>query len=555
MKNLFALTDRVFVITGATGALAGSAADYLAARGARIAFLGRSEEKLDAALAKCRAITPDAQRVGLVADVLDRPALEQARDAVLAKWGRIDGLVNGAGGNMPGATITPDKSFSDLDFDSFQQVVDLNLHGTVLPSLVFTPAMIEGGRGSIVNYSSVSSPQALTRVVGYSAAKAGVDNFTRWLAVDLAKRPGAEADYSPQQLEQAAAWWSSLDDGAHDAFVRTIIDVFPGVKWALSLDDIRAMLAKYDGMGADGLRRNLASFLQEIIPVAEEVGVRMAIHPDDPPFSVLGLPQIVSTAGDIEAIFQMADNDLPEMVKEFAPHIHATHLRSTQRLPDGSFYEAKHLEGSVDMPAVVRNLLDEQDRRRAEGRGDWQLAQQILTVRQHPHHLADRLVRGERPGGERNFLSAPDLRRLQLCRRRHHKSRLPPPQRGFHQGLAGRFTRIADDDNPVANHQQFPAIVRFPELVVPPNSMGQEQSARHETIRLPSLATLTDTNRTGVVVGRVLESDFAVALVRCSDPQRADATDLVAWCWRKRGFQEPLQIFGKILPGSAVRFV
>ncbi len=138
-------TDRVFVITGATGTLAGSAADYLAAQGARIAFLGRSQEKLD-----------------------------------------------GAGGNMPGATITPDKSFSDLDFDSFQQIVDLNLHGTVLPSLVFTPAMIEGGRGSIVNYSSVSSPQARTRVVGYSAAKAGVDNFTRWLAVDMAKRTGGK---------------------------------------------------------------------------------------------------------------------------------------------------------------------------------------------------------------------------------------------------------------------------------------------------------------------------------------------------------------------------
>lgn len=190
MNHLFDLTDRVFVITGSTGALAGSAAEYLAAQGARIAYLGRSQEKLDAALAKCRTMTPEAQCIGLVADVLDRPALEAARDAVLVKWGRIDGLVNGAGGNMPGATIPPDKSFSDLDFESFQQVVDLNLHGTVLPSLVFTPAMIEGGRGTIVNYSSVSAPQAVTRVVGYSAAKAGVDNFTRWLAVDMAKRTG-----------------------------------------------------------------------------------------------------------------------------------------------------------------------------------------------------------------------------------------------------------------------------------------------------------------------------------------------------------------------------
>lgn len=188
MSHLFDLTDRVILITGATGALAGSAADYLAAQGARIVFLGRSQEKLDAALAKCRAITPDAQCLGLVADVLDRPALERARDAVMAKWGRIDALLNGAGGNMPGATIPPDKSFSDLDFESFQQVVDLNLHGTVLPSLVFTPAMIAGGRGSIINYTSVSAPQAVTRVVGYSAAKAGVENFTRWLAVDMARR-------------------------------------------------------------------------------------------------------------------------------------------------------------------------------------------------------------------------------------------------------------------------------------------------------------------------------------------------------------------------------
>jgi NAD(P)-dependent dehydrogenase (short-subunit alcohol dehydrogenase family) len=188
MTQLFDLTGRVFLITGATGALAGSAADYLAAQGARIVYLGRSQDKLDSALAKCRSITPNAECLGLVADVLDRPALERARDIVMEKWGRIDGLLNGAGGNMPGATIPPDKSFSDLDFESFQQVVDLNLHGTVLPSLVFTPAMIEGGRGSIINYSSVSAFSAVTRVVGYSAAKAGVDNFTRWLAVDMARR-------------------------------------------------------------------------------------------------------------------------------------------------------------------------------------------------------------------------------------------------------------------------------------------------------------------------------------------------------------------------------
>ena len=204
-------------------------------------------------------------------------------------------------------------------------------------------------------------------------------------------RPGAAADYTPEQQAQAAAWWQSLDDDDQQKFIKTIIDVFPGCKWGLSLDDIRAMLARYQHLDADGLRANLARFLEAVIPVAEEVGMRMAIHPDDPPFPVLGLPRIVSTAAQIESIFKLADssanglcfctgslsaradNDLPAMVRQFAPRIHAVHLRSTQRLPDGSFYEADHLAGSVDMPAVMSALLTEQDHRRADGRGDWQL--------------------------------------------------------------------------------------------------------------------------------------------------------------------------------------
>ena len=191
-SSLFKLTDRVVIVTGATGALAGSAAAYLASQGARVVYLGRAQDKLDAALGNCRLKSPDAQCMGLLADVLDRPALERVRDEVLQKWGRIDALVNGAGGNQPGATIPPEKTFADLNFEAFQQVVDLNLHGTVLPSLVFAPTMVDASCGSIVNFSSVASPQALTRVVGYSAAKAGVDNFTRWLAVDMARRTGGK---------------------------------------------------------------------------------------------------------------------------------------------------------------------------------------------------------------------------------------------------------------------------------------------------------------------------------------------------------------------------
>jgi mannonate dehydratase len=219
------------------------------------------------------------------------------------------------------------------------------------------------------------------------------------------KRPGAGADYTPEQRERAALWWKSLDDEARDAFIQSIIDVFPGVKWGLSLDDIRAMLARYGHIDDEGLRKNLARFLQAVTPAAEQAGVRLAIHPDDPPFSVMGLPRIVCNAADVDRIFRMTDspsnglcfctgsfsarpgNDLPAMIRRFASRIHAVHLRSTQRLPDGSFYEDDHLAGSVDMPAVMRALLDEQDRRRAENRADWQ-----LTLRpDHGHKMMDDL--------------------------------------------------------------------------------------------------------------------------------------------------------------------
>ncbi len=185
---LFNVAGKVVVVTGATGALTGSAADYLATQGARVVYLGRTQAKLDASLAKIRAAAPSAEVLALAADVSDRAALERARDAILAKWGRVDALLNGAGGNQPGATITPDKTFADLDFAAFEQVVALNLHGTVLPTLVFTPALLASGSASVVNYSSASSARAVTRVIGYSAAKAAVDNFTRWLAVDLGRR-------------------------------------------------------------------------------------------------------------------------------------------------------------------------------------------------------------------------------------------------------------------------------------------------------------------------------------------------------------------------------
>lgn len=229
--------------------------------------------------------------------------------------------------------------------------------------------------------------------------------------VHALRRPGAESDYTPAQLAGAKAYWNSKDAAAREAFVRDLIDVFPGCKMGLTLDDVRAMLARYAHIDRLRLKENLARFLRAVIPAAEKAGVRLAIHPDDPPFPILGLPRILSTAADVEDLFRMVDshanglcfctgsfsvrasNDLPAMIRRFAPRIHAVHLRSTQREADGSFFEADHLAGSVNMPAVVRALLDEQDRRKAAGRTDWQLSFRP----DHGHTMMDDLAKPPAP--------------------------------------------------------------------------------------------------------------------------------------------------------------
>jgi NAD(P)-dependent dehydrogenase (short-subunit alcohol dehydrogenase family) len=187
--SLFDLSGRVVVVTGATGVLAGSAARYLAGQGASVVFLGRDQDKLDRALDETRGLP--GKTAGFSCDVLDVPGLERVRDDVFTRFGRIDALVNAAGGNQPGATITPAQTFLDLDVSAFRQVMGLNLDGTVIPSLVFAKTFSAQKRGVIVNFSSMASTQAISRVVGYSSAKAAVDNFTRWLAVELASKFGA----------------------------------------------------------------------------------------------------------------------------------------------------------------------------------------------------------------------------------------------------------------------------------------------------------------------------------------------------------------------------
>ena len=183
--NSFDLTGKVYAVTGATGALAGAAAQHLIQQGAKVAFISRSQGKLDKAI---EGLGENA--ASFPCDVTDKEALEKTCAAILDRFSQIDGLINGAGGNMPGATISPDKTVFDLEPEAYEQVLKLNLQGTLLPSLVFGAYFAERGKGVIVNFSSASSAQALTRVLGYSNAKAAVDNLTRWMATDFAQKFG-----------------------------------------------------------------------------------------------------------------------------------------------------------------------------------------------------------------------------------------------------------------------------------------------------------------------------------------------------------------------------
>jgi NAD(P)-dependent dehydrogenase (short-subunit alcohol dehydrogenase family) len=186
-EKLFALTGRVAVVTGGCGVLGGALASGLAAAGAAIAIVDRRRDAAEAKADEIRCSGGDA--LALVADVLDETQVGRARDEVLKARGRVDILVNAAGGNVERAR-SDGRSVFDVPFDAFDEVLRLNLHGTVVPSLAFGEAMGRRGAGCIVSISSMAALRAISGVLGYSVAKAGIDNFTRWLAVDLARRHG-----------------------------------------------------------------------------------------------------------------------------------------------------------------------------------------------------------------------------------------------------------------------------------------------------------------------------------------------------------------------------
>lgn len=188
MNNLFNITDKVVVITGGTGVLGKAIAEYLALEGAKVVIMGRREDAGNAIVEDIRS--KGGQAMFLKTDVMNQSVLEKNLEDILAAYGRVDSLLNAAGGNMPGATISPDGTIFDLKPEEFQRVLDLNLTGTVIPSQVFLKQMVRQGEGNIVNFSSMAAFRPMTRVAGYAAAKAGISNFTAFLATEVAKKFG-----------------------------------------------------------------------------------------------------------------------------------------------------------------------------------------------------------------------------------------------------------------------------------------------------------------------------------------------------------------------------
>lgn len=187
IEKQFNLKGKVAILTGGAGVLAGQMAEGLIRAGVKIILLGRTTESLES---KASELSKYGEAIGLACDVLDREGLEKTRKLILNRFKKIDILINAAGGNMPGATIPPDKTLFDMDMDDFQKVSDLNLNGSVLPSLIFGEVMAKQRSGSILNITSMAADQVITRVVGYSASKAAITNFTKWMAVEMAQKFG-----------------------------------------------------------------------------------------------------------------------------------------------------------------------------------------------------------------------------------------------------------------------------------------------------------------------------------------------------------------------------
>ena len=246
----------------------------------------------------------------------------------------------------------------------------------------------------------------------------------------LLGRNGAEESYSEEEISNAKVHLDELPSAERQKLIDTIIAGLPGSEEGYSLDQFRGALKQYESIDDETLRENLFHFLEEIIPTASRNKVLMCIHPDDPPFSILGLPRVVSTEADYARIFERVpdlangmtfctgslgvrkDNELVPMFSRFADRVHFLHLRSTKRDSSGNFYEANHLEGDVDMVSLVREILLEQKRRRQEGRSD----ASIPMRPDHGHQMLDDLKKRTNPGysGIGRLRGLAELRGLEL---------------------------------------------------------------------------------------------------------------------------------------------
>jgi mannonate dehydratase len=239
-------------------------------------------------------------------------------------------------------------------------------------------------------------------------------NAHEYLAFDwlILERPGAEEGQSPELRARAKAWFDASTQADRDRLLANIMAGLPGAYDRYDVPALRGMLARYAGIDAQALRANFARFLRAVVPAAQELGIRLCAHPDDPPRPLFGLPRIVSTEADIEAVLGMVDlpangltlcsgslgahpdNDVPAIARRFADRIWFAHLRNVAKDPDGSFMEAEHLGGDTDMVALIAALLDEEARRKAEGRADWEIPMRP----DHGHEILDDLGRGSFPG-------------------------------------------------------------------------------------------------------------------------------------------------------------
>jgi mannonate dehydratase len=246
---------------------------------------------------------------------------------------------------------------------------------------------------------------------GGTALRFDMVEFCAYDALVL-KRPGAESDHPAERIEAARARLAKMSESDLARLEKNLIGWVPAREFIYDRDSFRRALAVYAEMSREDFRGNLMAFLREVVPVAEEEGVRLAIHPDDPPFPIFGLPRVVSSAEDARAILAGCPspsngltlctgsygagrhNDLVAMAKEFAPNIHFAHLRNVKHEPGGSFHEAEHLEGDTDMVAVVQALMAEERRRKAEGRADWEMPMRP----DHGHAIVDDIGKKVNPG-------------------------------------------------------------------------------------------------------------------------------------------------------------